>query len=121
MQQCKNCNRCKINLRDALKECVGNRKGNFTLLKGENYQPEFGINWLKNNEVTNLLEQYGFSVLHRNVHQGIDVMDGTYKYRVHVSVQQKITSRNCYINVYMKTEDAEKIVVKFHDPQLDRS
>lgn len=121
--QCKDCNRPILTFAQALGKCVKERTGPFTVVKGQDYQDAFIISWGNRVQVENLFSDYGFRVLNRNFHQGIDVMHSGYKGRYLVSVQQDSTFKACYIDVLindMDTTKAEKIIVSFHTPDIGR-
>ena len=120
---CQNCDCPILTFEQALGKCVKEGEGSFTVVKGQDYQDAFIINWGNDVHVKNLFEDYGFIVLYKELYEGIDVMHKGFKRRYLVSVQQRRTFKACYINVLtndFSTNMAAKIIVSFHTPQLDR-
>jgi hypothetical protein len=120
---CQNCDGRILTFKQALGTCVNEGKGSFTVVKGQDYQDAFIINWGSTVQVKNLFDDYGFNVRNHHCYTGIDVKHKGYNCRWLVSVQQRSTFKACYIDVLtndLSTNRAEKIIISFHTPQLDR-
>ena len=121
---CQTCERpILLTFKQALGKCVHERGGPFTVVQGQDYQDAFIINWGNRVQVENLFDYYGFIVRDRTPYEGRDVMYRGYKRRYLVSVQQRSTFRECYIDVLtndLTTMKAEKIIISFHTPNIGR-